>query len=253
MEWRTSWLRILSGLSEAAALGAGGVVFMTVHCEPSPIALKIHHAGLIAGLRGGNYFLHPENDLKQYIRWCSDRRATIDDCLSNPEHFLHTKFPRCLKLVSRRSPNPIMPSAPPRGVYAPVTVFFHEDSSLDTAALRTHIIRLGKSGLKGLVISGSNGEAVHLSRQERIDVIRLARATLDGEGLESTTIIAGCGTHSTKETVQLCKDAAGAGAAIALVLPPNYWAGAMNKFVLLKFFSDVSHHCGCRDISIHAC
>jgi 2-keto-3-deoxy-L-rhamnonate aldolase len=134
-----------------------------------------------------------------------------------------------------------MPSAPPRGVYAPVTVFFNEDGSIDIASLREHIARLGRGGLRGLVISGSNGEAVHLSRQERIDVIRLARTTLDSLELKSLTIIAGCGVHGTSETIQLCKDATRAGAEFALVLPPSYWAGAMNKGVLSEFFKDASN------------
>ena len=45
-----------------------------------------------------------------------------------------------------------MSIAPPRGVYAPLVAFFHEDETLDLTSLKQHVLRLGKSGAAGLVI-----------------------------------------------------------------------------------------------------
>lgn len=130
----------------------------------------------------------------------------------------------------------------PRGIYTPVTVFFHEDETIDWSALQSHILRLAAGGVTGLVISGSNGEAVHLSQAERREVIQYARKTLDHNGFEAVVIIAGCGASSTRETKQLCKEASQSGAAWALVLPPSYWVTAMSKPVLMEFFTTVSIH-----------
>lgn len=112
---------------------------------------------------------------------------------------------------------------PPRGVYAPVVAFFHEDESLDLEALETHVTRLAQAGVAGLVIQGSNGEAPHLLHSERQQVIQLAATILKKYGRPGAIIIAGCGAQSTRETIQLCEEAAEAGASYSLVLTPSYW------------------------------
>jgi 4-hydroxy-2-oxoglutarate aldolase len=133
-----------------------------------------------------------------------------------------------------------MPAAPPRGVYTPVTTFFYEDESIDWKAFEQHILRLANGGIRGLVISGSNGESVHLSRTERAEAVRFARLTLDAHSFHHLPIIAGCGTHSARETIGYCQDAAEAGAEWALVLPPSYWVVAMTKPIIKQFFIAVS-------------
>ncbi|KAH7140190.1 hypothetical protein B0J13DRAFT_62349 [Dactylonectria estremocensis] len=132
------------------------------------------------------------------------------------------------------------PTCPPRGVYAPVVAFFHEDETLDFEALRAHVTRLAKAGVAGLVIQGSNGEAPHLLHSERQQVIATAAAVLKENGVPGAVIIAGCGAQSTRETIQLCEEAKQAGADYALVLAPSYWTGAMQKPVVFKFFDDVA-------------
>lgn len=117
-----------------------------------------------------------------------------------------------------------MSACPPRGVYAPVVCFFHEDESLDLAALETHVTRLAKSGVAGLVIQGSNGEAPHLLHSERQAVITTASSVLKEHGSLGAVLIAGCGAQSTRETTQLCHEAKDAGANFALVLSPSYWS-----------------------------
>ncbi|KAK6225851.1 hypothetical protein QIS74_01898 [Colletotrichum tabaci] len=132
------------------------------------------------------------------------------------------------------------PRAPPRGIYAPVVAFFHEDETLDLAALKTHVERLAKSGVAGLVIQGSNGEAPHLLHSERQQVIATAAEVLKQHGKSDAVIIAGCGAQSTRETVQLCTEAKESGADYALVLSPSYWTVAMQKPVIQQFFDDVA-------------
>ncbi|KAI1370858.1 hypothetical protein F4677DRAFT_457524 [Hypoxylon crocopeplum] len=133
------------------------------------------------------------------------------------------------------------PVCPPRGVYAPVVAFFHEDESLDIEALKVHVARLAKGGVAGLVIQGSNGEAPHLLHSERQQVISAARSILKEQGRDDAAIIAGCGAPSTRETIQLCLEAKEAGADYALVLSPSYWPQAMGQPVIKKFFTDVAN------------
>lgn len=90
------------------------------------------------------------------------------------------------------------------------------------------------------MIQGSNGEAVHLSPEERQLTIRTARSVLDENGFKGIKIIAGTGTSSRRETLQLSREAAEAGADFALVLPPNYWPGAMTVPVLVEFFKTLA-------------
>lgn len=111
----------------------------------------------------------------------------------------------------------------PGGIYPPVPTFFHEDESLDLATMRTHIERLREKGVTNIVALGSNGEAVHLDRDERRAVIAAIREAAGAEA----QILAGAGGQSTRETIALCELAAEAGADVALILPPSHYGGKM--------------------------
>ncbi|KAK4702318.1 4-hydroxy-2-oxoglutarate aldolase, partial [Phenoliferia sp. Uapishka_3] len=132
------------------------------------------------------------------------------------------------------------PAPPPKGIYAPCLSFFNEDESLDLATIKKHAVRLAKSGVTGLVVHGSNGEAPHLDHSERSAVISAIRTSLTEAGFPHMPIIAGTGVSSARETVVLCEEAATAGATHALVLPPSYWPGAMGKPNLTAFFTHVA-------------
>ena len=61
------------------------------------------------------------------------------------------------------------------GIYPPLPTFFQESEDLDLPTLQRHIRRISTSGIAGYVVMGTNGEAVHLSRDERVQVIEMAR------------------------------------------------------------------------------
>jgi len=88
------------------------------------------------------------------------------------------------------------------------------------------------------------GEAIHLSHDERATLIRTARETLDLAGLTHMPLIAGTGAGSTRETIELCKEAENAGADYAIVIASGYFAGALseNKKALKAFWSDVAEN-----------
>jgi len=92
----------------------------------------------------------------------------------------------------------------------------------------------------GILVQGSNGEAQHLSPDERKEAIRFTRKTLDENGFESVIIIAGTGVQSTRETKKLCFDAKVAGADYALVLTPSTWPPQMTRENIIRFHREVA-------------
>ncbi|EIW84094.1 aldolase [Coniophora puteana RWD-64-598 SS2] len=124
---------------------------------------------------------------------------------------------------------------PPPGIYVPAVLFFDDNEEFDIPAIKAHILRLAKGGVTGIVVQGSNGEAQHLSHEERKQAISLTRQTLDDNGFQNVVIIAGCGAQSARETKKLCSDAADAGAAFVLVLTPSVWPNTMTLEAILRF------------------
>ena len=104
-----------------------------------------------------------------------------------------------------------------------------------------HILRLAKAGVRPL-LAGSMGEAHHISHSERITLVKACRQALDEAGLVSVPIIAGTGAGSTRETIELCKEAASAGADYAIVIISGYFAGvlASNRTALKAFWTEVA-------------
>jgi 4-hydroxy-2-oxoglutarate aldolase len=60
--------------------------------------------------------------------------------------------------------------------------------------------------MTGLVVHGSNGEAAHLSHDERSVVVTAIKAALEHAGYADLPLIVGTGAPSVKETVELCKE-----------------------------------------------
>jgi 4-hydroxy-2-oxoglutarate aldolase len=144
------------------------------------------------------------------------------------------------------------------GIYAPIPTFFQPDSEdlgelmfiscsvsvfltfvLDLTSFSSQIVRLVQANVRPL-IAGSMGEASHLSHAERKTLIQTARRTLDDAGFQSVPIIAGTGAGSTRETIELCHEAAEAGADYVIVITSGYFAGALTRKALKAHFVEVS-------------
>jgi 4-hydroxy-2-oxoglutarate aldolase len=122
------------------------------------------------------------------------------------------------------------------GIYPPLPTFFDQQDELDLVTLRQHMQRLAETGIAGYVIMGTNGEAVHLTKEERTQVVETARAAAG----EHALILAGCGEQSTRATIANCQQAAHAGANVALVLPPFYFKGRMDSRALITHYRIVA-------------
>ena len=123
------------------------------------------------------------------------------------------------------------------GIFPPIpTPFIKDDVAYDELAV--NIGKWSKTGLKGLVAMGSNGEYVYLSAEEkRTFVAKVVELTPD-----PMQVIAGTGCESTKETIDLTRDCADIGAQAALVVSPHYYSGRMNESALHAYFTTVADH-----------
>jgi len=122
------------------------------------------------------------------------------------------------------------------GIYPPLPTFFDQQDELDLVTLRRHIQRLAGTAIAGYVVMGTNGEAVHLTKEERTQVVETARTAAG----EHALILAGCGEQSTRATIANCQQAAHAGANAALVLPPFYFKGRMDSHALIAHYRIVA-------------
>jgi len=96
---------------------------------------------------------------------------------------------------------------------------FTREGDLDVEALRTCVRFWVENGVSGLVPCGSNGEAPYLSREERSKVIDVVVDEVNGR----IPVIAGTGSLSTQETINLTRDAKNLGADAALIVTPFYF------------------------------
>ncbi|KAI1075833.1 hypothetical protein F5B20DRAFT_366597 [Whalleya microplaca] len=129
----------------------------------------------------------------------------------------------------------------PCGIYAPTMTFFDpETEELDIPIIKKHAERLARDGLAGLVTMGSNGEAIHCTREEKIAVTRATREALDAAGFTSTPIVVGATEGSVKGTIELCKESEAAGGDYVLLLPPSYYRAQFDEEAIEGYFTAVA-------------
>jgi 4-hydroxy-2-oxoglutarate aldolase len=122
-----------------------------------------------------------------------------------------------------------------KGIYPPiVTPFLKEDVAYHY--LTKNIEKLNKSGIKGVVVLGSNGENVFLSEKEKVKVVE----TVIKSASEEMRIIVGSGCESARETIHLTNKMAKLGAHAALIVTPSYYSSKMNDESLINYYSNVA-------------
>ncbi|MFK7897886.1 MAG: 4-hydroxy-tetrahydrodipicolinate synthase [Myxococcota bacterium] len=92
------------------------------------------------------------------------------------------------------------------------------NGQVDEEALRGLVERQIEAGIDGLVPTGSTGESATLSHLEHRQVVEIVIDAAAGR----VPVIAGTGSNSTREAVELTMHAKEAGAAGALLLSPYY-------------------------------
>lgn len=134
-------------------------------------------------------------------------------------------------------------TSPPHGVFVPSPTFFHPASAssglqaaVDIDTQVKHSVFLAKNGITGLVLLGSTGEAIHLSRAERKDLVSGVRKGLEEAGYKDYPIMAGVLTNGVDETLEWLQDYAEAGAQWGMVLVPGYFGPSANQDNIKEWF-----------------
>jgi 4-hydroxy-tetrahydrodipicolinate synthase len=127
------------------------------------------------------------------------------------------------------SPHPLA------GVYA-AAVTPLQDSTLDLDSVPRLLSFLASRGCHGVVLFGTTGEGPSFSPGEREMLMRCAREAR--ETLPGFRLIAGTGTPSLSETIELTKLAFDLGFEGVLVVPPYYFRKATDNGLFL-WFSEV--------------
>ncbi len=105
------------------------------------------------------------------------------------------------------------------GGYAPaLPTPFDEIGNIDLPALERLCLRQLEEGATALVVCGTTGEAPTLSRAEHDEIVRAAAGVAQGR----IPVIAGAGSNSTRQAVELAEDAEAAGADAILSVVPYY-------------------------------
>lgn len=104
------------------------------------------------------------------------------------------------------------------GAHTALVTPFNEKGMIDPDAYRKLIDKQFDNGIKGIVPVGTTGESATLSTEEHQLVIEMAVKQAKNRGL----VIAGTGSNSTREAIDLTQAAELAGADAALLVTPYY-------------------------------
>ncbi len=124
-------------------------------------------------------------------------------------------------------------------ITALITPFTAGGETIDEAALTRLVERQIEAGTHGVVPVGTTGESPTLSHAEHIRVIELTVAAANGK----IPVIAGSGSNSTREAIELTQQAEKAGADGALIVTPYYnkpsQAGLYNHYKAIHDASNI--------------
>ena len=103
-----------------------------------------------------------------------------------------------------------------KGTFTAVTTPFTEGGSVDHGFLRDHLDWLIQSGVRGLILLGSLGEAPTLTASEKRSILRLAQAAV----ADRIPLVAAVSAMSTGEAQRFAADAEEIGCDGLMILPP---------------------------------
>lgn len=105
-----------------------------------------------------------------------------------------------------------------KGSLVAIATPFDDQNRVDREALERLIEFHVEQGSDGLVVAGTTGESATLNRSEHIDLISLACEIVAGR----MTVLAGTGSNSTQQTIDLSRDVMNSGIDGYLLVAPYY-------------------------------
>ena len=113
-----------------------------------------------------------------------------------------------------------------QGVITALITPFNEDGSIDFYALKNLIEEQIEKGVNALLPMGTTGESPTLSIKEHLSIIE----TTIAQTAKRVPVIAGTGSNSTSEAIELTKEAFNLGADFTLQVAPYYNKPNQNGF-----------------------
>lgn len=123
-----------------------------------------------------------------------------------------------------------------RGILPPVVTPFTRRGDVDEGAFKANLERYSGTGLAGVVVAGTTGEAPFLTPNERLRLTEIARSVVKPGEL----VVTGTGLESTRGTIELSREAIARGADVALVITPGYYRSKMDGPALVAHFRAVA-------------
>ncbi|MEO6588337.1 MAG: 4-hydroxy-tetrahydrodipicolinate synthase [Pyrinomonadaceae bacterium] len=106
-----------------------------------------------------------------------------------------------------------------RGCGTALVTPFRKDGSIDDECFKSLVERQVKNGVKLLIPCGTTGEAVTMSDEEKLHVIRM---TIEVAHKLKAKVVAGTGSNNTAQTIEFTRKVRELGADGALVVAPYY-------------------------------
>ena len=122
------------------------------------------------------------------------------------------------------------------GVIPPVVTPFKSNGEIDFSAYEKNLNKWVENGVNGILAFGSNGETVHLTNEEKVELIKKSSEVLPDDKL----LIAGSGGLTPEETIELTNKSAKAGADVALIITPYFYSSNMTEKALIKYYEEVA-------------
>ncbi len=110
------------------------------------------------------------------------------------------------------------PMRPFEGIYTPLLTFFDARGEVNMEAQIRHVANLIKAGVDGVIPMASMGEFTAMDRKERA---KMAEAIVE-EVSGRAQVVVGTGAPSTRQAIELSRDAEKSGADSVMVIHPFY-------------------------------
>ena len=121
-----------------------------------------------------------------------------------------------------------------RGAYPVLITPMTQEQKIDWDGVKNNVHYFVDQGVAGIVINGSTGEFVSLSKEEKFQMVATVMEEVGGR----IPVIVGTAAETTKETIEHTKQAEAHEAAGALIIPPYYMKPKENE--MYHHFKEVS-------------
>jgi 4-hydroxy-2-oxoglutarate aldolase len=121
------------------------------------------------------------------------------------------------------------------GILPPVATPFVDDE-VDLGAMRANCERWMRTGLRGILLLGTNGEAPLIRDEEAVRLVDAARDVVPADRV----LLVGTGRQATRDVIAVSRAVAAAGADAVLVLTPSVYRNQLTPASLIAHYQAIA-------------